>query len=939
MRLYSRSSSFLIAICLGVVAQSQPLELDRNAPLPIDEKVTFGQLENGLKYYIRKNQKPEGRALLRLVVNAGSLQEADDQRGLAHFVEHMAFNGTVNFQKNDMIDFLESIGMRFGSHLNAYTSFNETVYMMEVPLGDPTVLETSMQILADWANGLIFDPVQLEKERGVIEEEWRSRQGAGQRLSERQYPFIYYNSQYAKRIPIGSMVVVKRAPRQRFIDFYNDWYRPNLMAVIAIGDFDPAFIEDRIKEYFQDLENPSDAPERLPTEVPDHEETLFSVETDPELTLASAQILLKKDMDSDATASDYKRHIVERLYFSMINQRLAERARDANPPFVNAAVERTKIAREKQAFRQSVLFFENRYEDGLNALIAEVNRAARDGFSASELQRTKADVLRLLERAYDERDKTNSSAYAAEYTRAFTVDEPIPGIEMELAMTKTFLQEITLEEVNAVGEVFKEEGNRVVLFSAPDKEGLTIPSEEELTAAIDKASKIQLAAYDDMVSEDPLQAEPEKLGQIISEVYHESVDVYDWRLSNGIRVIAKKTDFQNDQILMSSFSPGGSSLVMDDEYVSAVTATMILNESGLDNKSAIDLDKELTGKAVNVSPYIGDQYEGINGATSVKDIDLFFQLIWLYAERPPEVDGTAMASMTARLNAIIENRLKNPSAVFQDEISQAMYGDHIRHRPMSKDLMSEIDPELSLAIYKNRFSDFGDFTFVFVGSIDLEQLKRLSSLYLGSLPAGGRVEKGIYHGDRPAKGQISVSVDKGLEEKTTTRVIFTGDAEWSPSNQYALGVVRDLLNIRLRESLREENSGTYGVGVFGSISREPIEAFTTGFAFASDPANTDSLISIAFSEIQDLQETGPRLENMAKVREIHLREREKSEKTNGFWRQRLTAMARQGRDFDEILEFEAMVSAFNAKDAQVAANAYFNFDNVLVAKLNPNYNE
>ncbi len=929
-----------VLLCAAVVGQlqSQTFNLDPDAPLPVDKNVTVGQLENGLKYYIRENKKPEGRARLRLVVNAGSLQEEDDQRGLAHFVEHMAFNGTANFEKNEMIHFLEGIGMRFGSHLNAYTSFNETVYMIEIPLDDPTVLETSMQILADWAGGITFDPYELEKERGVVEEEWRARQGAGQRLVERQYPFIYYNSKYAERLPIGSMVVVKRAPPQRFIDFYNDWYRPNLMAVIAVGDFQSAFIEDRIREYFQDLENPVDAPERLPTEVPDHEETLVSIETDPELTVSSVRIHIKGGIDPDVTASDYKRHIVERLYYSMINQRLAERTREANPPFINAGVGKTKIAREKQSFTLSVVFFENRYDDGLNALIAEVNRAIRDGFSATELERMKADVLRSLERAYDERDKTNSLAYTNEYTRAFTVDEPIPGIEMELAMTRHFLKEISLDEVNAVGEVFKRKGNRVILFSAPEKEGLIVPSEEELVAAIDSASKIQLAAYDDRVSDAPLLEDLPEPGDIVSETYHESVDTHEWSLSNGIRVIAKKTDFQNDQILMTSFSPGGSSLAMDDEYVSAITATMIVTESGLGDLDAIQLDKKLAGKALGVSPYINDQYEGFNGSTSPKDIELFFQMLWMYA-RQPRVDDKAIDSMTTRLNAVIANRLKNPNAVFQDEISKAFYGDHLRHRPMSQELMREIDPGLALAIYKNRFNDFSDFTFVFVGAIDLDELKGLTKQYLASLPKTNRVEKGVFRDDKPASGQLVVNVDKGLEEKTSTRVIFTGDAEWSPENQYAMSVVRDLLNIRLRESLREENSGTYGVGVFGSISREPIELFTTGFAFSSDPANTDALIRIAFSEIQDLQETGPRLENMAKVREIHLRGREKSEKTNNFWRQRLAAMARQGRDFSDILGYETMVSAFNAKDAQEAANNYFDFDNVLIARLNPNYQE
>ncbi len=933
---YFRSIAYLWGLCCLASAVAQERGWSLSEALPVDDNVTAGQLDNGLKYYIRENKKPEGRVFLRLVVNAGSLQENDSQRGLAHFLEHMAFNGTRRFEKSEIVDFMERAGMRFGSHVNAYTSHNETVYMLQLPTDDPGLLETGFEILEDWATSITLDPLEIEKERGVILEEWRQRQGVGERLNEKQLPFIYYKSDYADRKPIGSMIVVRNAPRERFEEFYKQWYRPNLMGVIVVGDIDRQEIEQRIIEIFGELKNPEGALERTPTPVPDHEETLYSIDTDPELTIASFRMLTKRPIAPDVTAGDYRRMIIERLYFGMLNRRLDEKAREPAPPFIQASAGITRIAREKEALQQSVIFIGDEFQKGLDALFSETNRAVRDGFTESELERVKADVLRSLEGAYEERDKTNSDTYAAEYTRAFTVDEPIPGIEMELEMTQAFVDDITLEEVNAIGQGFAQKNSRVGLFSGPVKKGLKLPSENELVAAIQRANSIKLESYEDEFLDEPLLADLPEAGSIVSESYDEIVDTHTWTLSNGARVVVKRTEFQNDEVLMSAFSPGGHSLMMNDEYLSALMSTMILGESGAGPFNSVQLEKRLAGKSIEVSPYISGQYEGFSGSSSPRDLGSFFKLLYLQATQP-RLDRAAYSSLESRLKAMIANREKSPQSVFQDAIEEELYGDHPRHRPLSLELLNEIDPDLALQVFKNRFKDFSDFTFVFVGAVDIDELKSMAKTYLASLPSIDREEKGRFLGDEPLPGKRNVEISFGLEEKTSVRVLFTGEAEWSPENRYLISVVRDLLNIRMRESLREENGGTYGVGVYASLSREPRERFSSGFAFSCDPANADILIRAGVNEILDLQERGVRVKNLEKVQEIHLRGYETGLKENGFWLRNLVSVAREGREYHEILDFPNQVKVFDPYQIQEAAKTYFNFDNVVVAKLNPKH--
>lgn len=909
-------------------------EAELDAPLSLDPTIRIGQLDNGFQYLIRENKKPEGRALLRLVVNVGSLQEEDDEKGIAHFVEHMAFNGTKHFEKHELTDFIEGVGMRFGSHLNASTSFNETIYKLEIPLDDPETVEKGFLILEDWASNILFDPEEIDKERGVVIEEWRARKGVGQRIQEKQRPVLYHGSKYVDRLPIGEVPIIESLTAEQFRSFYSKWYRPELMSLVVVGDFETDEIEERIKSHFSRLKNPPHSPERIEYPLAEHAETLFSIETDQELSRSSMGVLLKTERASYGTARSFRNRLVENVYFSLINNRLRERTKLENPPFLGAGVGRGRLGREMGYYSLNLGLIDADYEGGLKGLLQEIERARLDGFEESEFERIKVNILRSLEKIYAEREKQESGSFLREYISHFLVGESILGLEAELALVRSLLSELSLTEVNAVGASFQQSDNRVILFTAPEKEGYVKPTEAQLIAALALDEEDRLKAYDDGVSDVPLLPELPEAGSIASELYHESIDAHEWHLSNGIRVIAKATDFKNDQILIGGFSPGGHSLFSDENFVSGVFASNIVGQSGMGEFDSIELGKKLAGKIVSSSAGVGGVYESVKGSASPKDLETYFQLLHLQITHP-RLDLGAFASMKKRMLASVENRLKSPNAVFADAISDALYSGHPRRRPMSVELVNEIDPQLAYKLYQERFADVGDFTLVVVGNVDLEQLKVYLKRYIASLPSFGRVEEGRFTGDEKTAGRQELVVAKNAEQKSVVRVMYYGPAEWSVENALALGFTKEVLNFRLREKLREEESKVYGANVSGGIRRFPVQSFSTGFSFTCEPSNADELIAMTRAEIERLQMEGPLAEDLEKVRQQRLRSHEKNMKQNGYWMSSLLRSLKQERPLDSILELPERVRNFDGKEVQRAAQLYFNDANELVARLDP----
>ena len=923
-----------------IVEEISPEDAQRIAAGPLDDAIPptpalrTGRFDNGLTYYVRSHGKPENRAELRLVVNAGSILEDDDQRGLAHFVEHMAFNGTERFEKQELVDYLESIGLTFGPDLNAYTSFDETVYMLQIPTDDEDIVTTAFEILEDWAHAVSFDDQEIDKERGVVIEEWRLNRGAGARLRDRQLPVIFKDSRYAERMPIGDKDTLENASYDTLRRFYRDWYRPDLMAVVAVGDFDAAAIEAKIEKHFAHIEAAEDPRERTSYPVPGHAETLFSIETDPELSGTSVAVHYKHPASPQGSYGEYRQSLVEGLYHGMLNSRLSELSQEAEPPFLFAFSSKSPFVRTSSVLSQQARVREGEVLSGLEALLTEVERVDRHGFTQTELDRAKSNTLRSYEQLNRERDKLRSGSLADELVRAYLEGEPVPGIEVELELVKRFLPTIELDEVNRQARDWISDDNRVIVVSGPEKEDAALPEQGELLAVFDAVETADVEPFVDRVLDAPLLAEIPEPGEIVEESRIEELGITEWRLSNGIRVILKPTDFQNDQIAVSGFSPGGHSLVTDEQHTSAVFATAILGESGLGEFSQIELGKALAGKVAGAQAFIDELEEGVSAFGSPQDVETMFQLLYLRLTAP-RLETQAFQSLMSKMRILLANRLSRPGAVFGDRLSQVLSQNHPRRRPLSEETLAAIDPEAALAAYQQRFADIGDFSFIIVGNFSTEGIAPLVRTYLASLPATGRRETWRDLGVRRPEDVVEVEVEKGLEPKAQVQLLFSGEAEWSRENQHQLSSLARVLRIRLREILREDLGATYGTSVGGGISWRPIESYSFSISFGCAPDEVDSLVAEVFAEIERLKSEGIEQSYVDKVEEIQRRGRETSLKENGFWLGVLKTYYSRDLDPRLILAFDELIEGVTPKTVQQTAKDYLNPDRYVLGILKP----
>lgn len=935
MRFRSRFASLLGCTLLAAGGfVSRATAQAASAALPIDPAVTIGRLPNGLRYYIRVNHKPEQRAELRLVVNAGSVLEDDDQRGLAHIVEHMAFNGTTHFKKGELVNYLESIGMRFGPDLNAYTSFDETVYMLTIPTDTARVVDRSFEILADWARGQTFDSAAVERERGVVIEEWRLGQGAGSRLRDKQFPIIFKNSKYAARLPIGDKHVLDTFSRTALRRFYDRWYRPDLMAVVAVGDFDKARIEQLIRTRFGPIPAAASAKPRPLVPVPDNVPTLFAIATDKEATATSISVYYKQPVRTQRTLGAYREGLIEGLFNSMLNQRLYELTQKPDAPFLGASSSQGRFVRSKEVYVLGAGVKDNGAEQGLEALLTEAQRVEQFGFTQSELDRTKTNVLRSLEQANAERDKTNSGAFADEYVQNYLEGDPIPGIAAEYALAKGMLPGITLAETNRLARAWITEKNRVVVLSAPEKPGVTVPSERSLLTVFDAVRRKRITAYADVVSDKALLEHVPAPAAITAGRTISEIGVTEWTLANGVRVLVKPTDFKADEVVMSAYALGGTSLASDADLVPAILAAQAAVLSGVGPFDRIELQKKLAGKAVGVSPTISELSQGFSGRASPKDLETMLQLVYLYFTQPRR-DSLAFEAYRSQLRTMLGNLGANPEKAFEDTVQVTLAQHHPRVRPITAAFADEMDLDKSLAFYRARFADASGFTFVFVGSTDTITLKPLVQRYLGSLPAAGTQEHWRDAGVTFPTGVIKKVVRRGVEPKAQTRLIFTGPLEYSRANRYAMQSLADLLSIKLREALRDVLGGTYSVGVSADPSKEPRPEYSIVADFGSSPERAEELTRVLLQHIDSVKQHGASPEDLEKVKEAQRRERQTALKQNGYWLGQLSAKSRYGEDPREILTYERLIDGLTSDMIKAAAQRYLRTDNYVQVMLLP----
>ncbi|HVN47966.1 MAG TPA: insulinase family protein, partial [Bacteroidota bacterium] len=750
----------------------------------------------------------------------------------------------------------------------------------------------------------------------------------------KHWPFLFYQSKYADRMTIGKKEIIDTAHYESLRRFYRDWYRPELMAVIAVGDFDKTKIFDLIKEDFAPLTNRRPARARLNYKLPDHSETLVSVATDKELPRSTVSIFFKRDEDQEKTVRDYRRTMIYALYDQMLNQRLSERLQKSNPPFINAGTGNERFIGGKQAYSLYALVKDDSILSGLNALVAEAFRVKQYGFTQTELDRTKKEMLRWMETAYHERDKSESKEFAGELIRNFLIDEPAPGIETEYAIYKQFMPGITLDEVNALSGVYLTTGNRVVTVSAPQKESVKVPAEAEVLDVLNSATLKTYQPYVDKVSTKPLIATLPKPGTVVKEKKIESLNVTEWMLSNGARVVLKPTDFKNDEILFSAYRSGGSSLVDDTDFMSTQFASAAASVSGVGDFDAVTLQKMLAGKIAHVSPSIGELSEGLSGSAAPQDLETLFQWTYLLFTAPRS-DTAAFGALMMRQRAAIQNRSATPESAFQDTLQVTMGQYHFRTRPWTLRTLDEVHYDRAMAIYKDRFADADSFTFFFVGNFQLDTIKPLVEQYLASLPA---TKSGEHWKDLhivPPKGVISKQVARGIEPKSSVRIIFTGPFEWTQKNRYDLSAMVELASIKLRNILREEKSGTYGVSVNASPSLFPRKEYSLTISFGCNPERVAELVSTAFQQIDSLKQVLPTAEDVQKVQEIQRRRREVDLKENQFWMNQLHASYWHHGNPENVLQYPALVNELKASDIQEAAKKYFDIKNYVKVVLVP----
>jgi len=893
-------------------------------PLPVDKNVRIGQLDNGLTYYIRHNKLPENRAEFYIAQKVGSILEEPQQRGLAHFLEHMAFNGTKNFPGDDkglgVIPWCETVGIKFGTNLNAYTSIDETVYnISNAPIDRTGVLDSCLLILHDWSNYILLKDDEIDKERGVIREEWRSRNSGILRVYTDLLPTIYPGDKYADCMPIGSIDVINNFPYKDIRDYYHKWYRPDLQGIVIVGDIDVDAVEAKLKAVFADVQKPVNPAERTYYPVTDNKEPIVAIGTDKEVDDPSIEIYFKQDATPDSEknnvgylASQYMTSMIS----SMLNARLSELVQSANPPFTRASSYYSDffVAKTKEAFALSASSKADGIETALKTLLQETERARRFGFTESEYARARANYLQSLESAYNEREKTKHGSYVREYVQNFLNGEPIPGIEAEYAMMNQLAPNIPLQAMNMVMQQLVPDSNQVVIIAGPAKEGLKYPTKEEVINLLKGMKDLDLQAYVDKVSDEPLMKEAPKGGKIISE---KEGDIYGSTrlvLSNGVTVYVKKTDFKADEIRMKGTSLGGKSIFPDKDALNFAVMDNVIAVGGLGNFSQVDLTKVLAGKKVSVNAGLGATTENVFGTCSPKDFETMMQLTYLTFTAPRK-DAEAFESLKNRMKAQLESAQANPLSSINDSLQKAMYNNHPRVVMMKPEMVDQIDYDRILEMYNDRFKDASDFTFYFVGNIDLETAKPLIAEYLGALPAINRKETFKDTKMSIRKGVYKNEYAKEQQTPTATIVfLYSGKAPYTLKNDILLSFATQVLDMVYTEEVREKEGGTYGVNCFGDLQKYPKEQLLLQIVFQTDPAKKDKLAGIVVDELKKLAAEGPSDVHLQKVKEYMLKKYADNQKENGYWMNNLNDYFYYGMDMTE--GYTDIVNSITAKDIQ-----------------------
>ena len=906
--------------------------------MPVDPEVVVGTLPNGLRYYVRANGKPAHRAELRLVVKAGSVLEDDDQQGLAHFVEHMEFEGTRHFPRQSIVDFLSSLGLSIGPDANAATSYDDTEYTLRVPTDVPGVLDRALLVLEDWAQGASFDQSGIDRERGIVLSEWRMHLGADERTQDTIRRVQLEGSRYADRPPIGNPDIIEHAQREQLIRFYRDWYRPDLMAVIVVGDVNRNAVATMIADHFSSIASPSPERPRAAFDVPDRPGTRYAVVTDKETTATTVQLSDLRPARNQGSVGGYRELMLDQLFAGMFGARLDELSQSANPPFLRAAADRglfpTPTTRDEAILQ--ALVSNDGVARGLDALVTELQRVARFGFTATELARAKQAMMRGYERGVTESPDRESASRADEYTRNFLEGEALPTIWQELAFHRRFVPSITLGEVNTLAEEWFPDRNRLIVVSAPEAASAVLPNQTQLAAVVRTALAKRLEAHVDAAAGQALMDAPPPRGAIVQTTVRPEAGITEWTLSNGATVVLKPTTLKEDQILFRAAAPGGTSLASDADFVPARVANAVVTAGGVGRFSAVTLDKILAGKAIAVTPFIDEIDEGMRGGSTPQDLDAMFQLLYLRFTQP-RADPTAFAAMASQARGLLANQMASPDVVFNQAIGVTLGGNSPRREPETPAMVDQWNLAKSLAFYKARFSDASNFTFVFVGSFTPEAIKPLVETYIASLPATHAHETWRDLGIAPPSGAVEKTIEKGIAPKSEVAIVLSGAFEYDDAHRLALRAMNLVLQSRLIDTIRQELGGTYSITVTPDIEKFPRPEYEVRIDWTCDPARTPTLVQRVFEEIAFVKSTELSPNQVALIREVLLREFERDSQDNGYFLNQISRRYEDGEAVDvaAVDNLPYRIAALTGDAIQRAAQTYLNTGNYVKVTLMP----
>jgi len=911
-------------------------------PINNDPNVKIGKLANGLTYYIRENSKPENRAEFWLVVNAGSMQENEDQLGLAHFVEHMGFNGIKGWPGNKLTDELQKIGVSFGGGINAYTSFDETVYTLTMPTDNPKNIEMAMGILKGWANDFLLDNKEIEEERGIIIEEYRLGLGADDRMRKKWFPVLFNGSRYAERYPIGTLEVLENFKPKTLKDFYYDWYRPDLQAIVVVGDVNAAEIEKMIQAKFGKMKPKKNPREKIIYPVEPAKEPVAVVATDKEAGVNTVFTVRLFPHFVMKTVGDYKTKMTHELFNLMYSGRLEEMMQNPNTPFIGAHVGYGDFIGNSDAYFAQAIAKENQINESLKVLMQEDYRVLQHGFLESEFKRAKEELLYQYEIAANEIDKTESRNFAGEYKSHYLRKDPIPGAKRVFNYAKKYLDEISLEEVNALAKQWITKDNIAVVVTAPEKEGVIVPTEAELLSIVKDASLANVEPYIDTYKEQEMvDVESLQRGQIVSENLIHEVGVTEITLSNGITVWLKKTDFKNDEILFRSVSKGGMSLYDEADLASGLLAAGFVDRAGISDIDFISLTKKMKGKQAGLTPDISIFSEELTGSSTPKDLEFFFQYLHAFFASPrydPTVYELVTKETTEGLKMIdaipMYRALKNiMKVIIQDDF----YSPHrFASLTYTGDFINTADYDRAFEIYKERFANPADFIFAFVGNFDEKIMRDFLELYLGSLhtsPERDAINPDVTKGFPAAT--INEDIFIGTEEQSFVGIAFQKEFIWTEENKTILRALKDALDIELIAEIREKMSGVYSPMLILTWNQVPRPEYMMMIFFGCNPNNTDNLTNAAFKILREMQQNGPSEETMTKVKQQLLKHHETHLKTNEYWQNVLTNMWIQDDDITTIPAFEDRINNLTSKDISDFLQKHFDIEHFVRVNLYP----